>query len=270
MHWILLAASLTLFQESEEDCKKAVDAFGAAYRNAAEPARIAAISELGKHKCEKAVGILSQLLTGEAEKVRIAAAKALGTYDSAKAVEAAANAVSANLKDHEVLEALAKAIEDIDWEVGATILNPLLRKHDDKDILEALHVIVPVLGKLGSASSVDPLIKLLEHAENEGKGGGRVKGIRSRGNPQLAALKGPVDKALQAITGGTQSSSDKWEEWWKANSDRLAASSTAIYLCRATGKRWVEKAGEAIKCPFHDKPEKDGIQVKIVLREQKK
>jgi hypothetical protein len=175
-----------------------------------------------------------------------------------------ANAVAPNVKDHEVLEGLANAIEDLDWEVGATILNPLLKKHDDKVILEALHVIVPMLGKLGSESSVEPLIKLLEHAENEGK---RVKagGKRYTGNQKLAALKAPIDKALQAITGGNEASADKWGDWWKANRERLIAASTVVYRCKATGKRWGQKAGEPQECPNHDKPQKDGQPVKVKL-----
>jgi len=264
MKWFVLLAAMAYPEENEEECKKAVEAFRASYNNSVESARIDAVREVAKHQCEKTIGVLSQLLTGETPKVRIAAAKALGGYDHPKAVEAVAAAVLPNRDRHEVLEALAKALEDLDWEVGAAVLNPLLRKHDDMDILEALHIIVPVLGKMGSATSVEPLIKLLEHAENEGKRV-RVGGKRYAGNPRLAALKGPIDKALQQITGGDQSSSDKWDDWWKANRERLLAGATVIYRCKATGKRWGQRAGEPQECPNHDKPQKDGQPVKVKL-----
>lgn len=260
MMWLLASLALTCFQENEEECKRAMETFQAAYKNAGEAARISAVDGLSKHPCEKAIGTMSQILAGEAEKVRVAAAKVLGGLDHPKAVEAAANAVSLNLKNHEVLEALVKAIGELDWEVGATILNPLLRKHDDKDVLEALHIIIPTLGKLGSERSVEPLIALLKHAENESRGTRRLKG-----NQRLAALEGPIGKALEEITGGVESSRKKWEEWWKANRDRLIASSSAVYRCGITGKRWTQKSGESVKCPYHDKSEKGAVPVKVLL-----
>lgn len=267
MQWMVLAASLALSQESEEECKKAIDAFHAAFKGD-EQARIVAINGLAKHKCEKSVAALAPIVTGETEKVRIAAAKALGGFDDPKAVDAVAQAVIPNIKSHEVVEALARALEELNWEVGATVLNPLLSKHDDKTILEELHVIIPMLGKLGSASSVDPLIKLLEHAENEARGG-RVRGVRSRGNQKLAALEGPIRKALEEITGGVETSHKAWQAWWGQNSERLSAGATLIYRCKATGKRWDEKAGREPKCPYHDKPEKDGVLVSTRLVESK-
>ena len=97
-----------------------------------------------------------------------------------------------------------------------------------------------------------------------------MKGVRTRGNQKLAALEGPIRKALEEITGGVETSHKAWEAWWSQNRERLIAGATLIYRCKATGKRWEEKVGKEPKCPFHDKPEKDGIQVKVVLREQKK
>lgn len=265
MKGICVALLLALRQDADQDCKKALEDFRAAYRNAAEQARIGAVEKLGQHKCESAIGALAPILTGEAESVRIAGAKTLGTFDDPKAVVAVAQAVAPNINNHEVLEALTRALVDLDWEVGATTLNPLLSKHDDKDVLEALHVIVPMLGKLGSGTSVEPLIKLLEHAENERGGLRRVKG-----NARLAALEGPIRKALGEITGGTESTWKLWRDWWNQNRERLEKGATLVYRCQATGKRWAQKAGEAVKCPNHDKPVKDGVLVSSRLVERKK
>jgi HEAT repeat protein len=262
---LVLCALAVMPQESDEECKKAMDAFRVATRSAGEAAWVSAIDELGKHKCEKSIALLAPLLGGGYENSRKAAAKALGSFDDPKAVEALAEGVNANLKSHEVLEALAKAFEDIDWEIGVTRLNLLLGKHDDKDILEALHVIVPMLGKLGSSTSVEPLAKLLQHVENE-KGGLR----RQKGNTRLAALESPIRKALEEITGGVETTSKKWTEWWNQNRERLTAGATLIYRCKATGKRWSQKAGEALKCPYHDKAEKDGQLVTTRIVERKK
>jgi len=183
---ILLVLQPQEGKDVSDECKKALDAFRKAYAGADEAKRVEAVRELGNHRCGSCVSVLSGLLVSEADKVRITTAKVLGTLDDPKAVEAVAGAVLPNKDRHEVLEPLAKALEDLDWEVGATILNLLLKKHDDKDILEALHIIVPVVGKMVSTTSVEPLIKLLEHAENEGKRV-RVGGKRYAGNPRLAA-----------------------------------------------------------------------------------
>jgi HEAT repeat protein len=269
--WILILGVLIsppLFgqeiKEDPEDCKKALEAFRTQYKSGPEASRAAAASSLSKHVCPKAVDALAQLLAAEADTVRIAAAKTLGGFDLPKAVEALASAVPANSQRHEVLEAIAKAIETLDWEVGAESLNPLLGKHHDKDVLETLHVVVPVLGKIGSPTSVEPLIKLLEHAENEGKRV-RAAGVRAAGNPKMLALEAPIRKALQEITGATEATADKWDDWWKANRERALAGATPVYRCKAIGKRWAQKAGEPMACPFHDRPEKDGQLVKTRL-----
>lgn len=251
-------------KEDPEECLKTLEAFRLAYRSGADSGRAAAAGLLAKHPCPKSVEALSALLTGEVDSVRIAAARVLGGFDLPKALAAVAEAVPQNAQRHEVLEALAKALESLDWELGAETLNPLLPKHHDKDVLDTLHVVVPVLGKLGSPSSVEPLIKLLEHAENEGKRV-RAAGVRAAGNPKMQALEAPVRKALAEITGGSEQSADKWDAWWKANRDRLLAGANVVYRCRETAKRWGQKAGEAQECPFHEKPQRDGQVVKTRL-----
>jgi HEAT repeat protein len=271
MLWMLtLLLTAPIFVQSEapkedpEECKRTIEAFRLAYKTGGEPGRTAAVGLLTKHPCAKSVDALAPMLTAETDAVRIAAAKVLGGFDLPKAMEAVAAAVPPNSQRHEVLEALAKALETLDWEAGAETLNPTLSKHHDKDVLETLHVVVPVLGKLGSSSSVEPLIKLLEHAENEGKRV-RAAGVRAAGNPKMLALEAPIRKALQEITGGNEPTADKWDDWWKANRERLFAGATVVYRCRSTGKRWGQKAGEAQQCPHHDKAEKDGLVVKTSL-----
>ncbi len=271
MSWMLtlLLATPLLSQaegskEDPEECKKTLEAFRLAYKGGAESGRSAAVGLLTKHPCSKSVDALAPMLTAETDAVRIAAAKVLGGYDLPKAMEVVAGAVPPNSQRHEVLEALAKALETLDWEAGAETLNAILPKHHDKDVLNTMHVLVPVLGKIGSASSVEPLIKLLEHAENEGKRV-RAAGVRAAGNPQMLALEGPIRKALQEITGGSEPTADKWDDWWKVNRERLLAGATLVYRCKATGKCWGQKAGEAQHCPHHDKDEKDGVVVKTPL-----
>ncbi len=266
---ILLLGTVQVAGDDEKACLDALDVFRAGLRSASPAARAQAAMELARHKCPKAVAGLASLLTADVDSVRIAAAKSLGSFDDPKAVDAVAGAVAVNAQRHEVLEAMAKALEDLDWEAGALQLNPLLAKHHDKDILETLHVVVPVLGKLGSMSSVEPLITLLEHAESEGKRV-RAAGIRAAGNPKMAALETPIRKALQDITGGSQGTGDKWDDWWKANRDRLVAGATLTYRCKASGKRWGQKGSEVQECPFHDKQAKDGQVISVRLSSKSK
>lgn len=248
----------------EEECKDAFEAFRKAYVGKPEASRVQAVIELGKHGCEKAIHAIVTMLDGEALAVRAAAARTLGGSNDPHAVEALARAVPANAQNREVLAVLARALETLDWELGAEALNPLLGKHHDKDVLDALDVVVPVLGRLGSPSSVEPLIKLLEHAENEGRRV-RAAGVRAAGNPKMQALEAPVKKALKDITGGSETTADKWDDWWKTNRERLLAGMSVVYRCKATGKRWGERAGVTAECPFHDKPAKDGQPVKTKL-----
>jgi hypothetical protein len=250
--------------EDKEECKKALDAFHAALHGTSDAGRIAAVDALSKHKCPNSIAALAPLLVADSEAVRIATAKALGGMDQPKALEALTLAVPANENSRNVLDGLAKALQTMDWEAGAEPLNVLLAKYHEKGMIDDLRVIIPVLGSLGSQSSVDPLLRLLEHAENEGKGG-RVGKLRSAGNPKLVALEAPVKGALQAITGGNEPNYQKWKEYWHSNRDRLLASAVIVYRCKGTGKRWEQKASEPEVCPNHDKPEKDGQVVKTRL-----
>lgn len=267
--WMILWATLSptlgmqTVKEDEAECKKVQEDFRAAYRNKDEAGRAAVTSSFGSHGCGHCAGLLGQLLLSEAFSVRAAAARALGKMDAPKAVEVLAQAVEPNHEIPEVLDAIAKALQALDYEVGATILNPILKKLGEKEVVDALSVIIPVLGKIGSSTSVDPLIDLLQRAENEASGTGGRR--RLKGNAKIAALAGPARKALEEITGGREGSSKAWEAWWKAGRDRQMASATIVFRCASTGKRWSQKAGEAVECPGHDKPEKHGTVVKTKL-----
>jgi HEAT repeat protein len=252
--------------ESKEDCRKAVDEFHAAMKGAAEPGRVAAIDALAKHHCVPAVAALAPLLQSPEEPIRVAACHALGAMDLLEAVEAVvAELPSWESSKNNTFDAMLKALQTLDWEAGAEPLHGLLSKFHEKGMIDEMKPIIQTLGALGSSTSVAPLLQLLEHAENESNGG-RVGKTRSTANPKLKALEGPIRAALQSITGGNEPTYRKWKDWWQENRDRLIASAMVVYHCRLTGKRWEQKSGEAIACPYHDKPDKDGQVVKTKLR----
>jgi hypothetical protein len=183
--------------------------------------------------------------------------------DRAEAVEVLGAALPSWESSKNTMDAIIKALKMLDWESGAAPLNALLAKYHEKGLVDDLPLVIQALGSLGSSSSVDPLLKLLEHAETQSQSGGRM---RSTTNPKLKALAGPIRAALQAITGGNEPSYKKWHEWWQENRDRLIASATVVFQCRLTGKHWEQKSGEPMACPNHDKPEKDGQLVKTRLK----
>jgi hypothetical protein len=261
---LLSASRQELHDHSKEECKKVLDEFHAACRNSSEATRIAALNALSKHLCSVSISAIGNLLGSDADAVRLAAAKALGTMDHPKSLEVLSAAVSTSEANYPVLDAVVKALQVLDWEAGAEALNGLLSRFHEKGFLDPLHVIIPALGKLGSGGSVDPLITLLEHAENEGKAS-RTGKVRTGGNPKLAALEAPIKSALQQITGGSEPNYQKWKEWWRANRGDLQDKATLVYRCKSTGKRYTRKAGESDTCPNHEKPEKDGQLVKTLL-----
>jgi len=265
MIWTMLLLALQNGSaESKEEIKAALEQFKTAVHHNSDAARVAAIESLGKHHCQEAVAALAPYLTADTDAVRMAAAKAVGGIDHPASLEALSQALPANESSKTVFDAMVKALQTLDWEAGAEPLNALLTKYHEKGFLDELHVVIQALGSLGSQTSVDPLLRLLEHAENEGKGG-RAGKFRNAGNPKLLALEAPVKAALQAITGGNEPSYHKWKDWWGANRERLLASALLVYRCKATGKRWEQKAGEAPVCPNHEKPEHDGQVVKTRL-----
>jgi HEAT repeat protein len=252
--------------ESKEECKKAVDAYHEAMKGAAEAAKIVAIDALAKHHCLPAVAAIAPQLQAPEDQVRLAAIRALGGMDHQEAVEALVAVLpSWESAKNPTFDALLKAIQTLDWESGAEPLNGLLTKFHEKGMIDEMKPIIQALGSIGSATSVQPLLTLLEHAENESSAA-RVKGARSTANPKLKALEGPIRSALQSITGGNEPNYKGWHSWWPQNRERLMESATLVYHCKMTGKRFEQKAGEAMACPYHDKPDKDGQLVKTRLK----
>ncbi len=267
MVWVLAAVVLALQHqtpENKEECKTALLEFKAGIRQGAEAARTRAIETLGRHVCAESIAALAPHLSEDTEAVRVATAKTIAKMDHPKSLEVLIAALPASEPSKTLFDSVVKALQTLDWEAGAEPLNALLSKYHEKGMIDELHSVIGALGSLGSGTSVEPLLRLLEHAENEGKSG-RTGKFRSSGNPKLVALEAPIKAALQAISGGNEPNYHKWKEWWGQNRERLEASAVLVYRCKATGKRWEQKAGEAELCPHHEKPERDGQVVKTRL-----
>lgn len=190
--------------------------------------KIAAIQEAAKTEHEKVLKAIGDLLLSEADPVRIAAAAALGGADHPASADALAAAVLPNLRREEVLPAILKAIAELGWQTPAGRLNDMVGKVGDADVRAALPAVIDTLGKLGSPSSIDPLMDLLVKLENGG---------RRNPWPNEGPLRREAESALRTITGMDFRRVVDWQPWWSANQEILRQKMTRTFWVRKTQDR---------------------------------
>lgn len=226
---ILMALALALSPAQDD---KAVDdalkAFAADFKGD-DAARVAAVNALAATKHPKTASKLGSLLGAGPTQVRIAAAKALGDFADWKkpATNALIAGIAPNLKEVPVLDPVLESIAKLQ-EPGA--VPALVRYFEDKDVEIAKRAVAAV-GKLQSASGIDPLLATLGKNEkivksNSGGGVGYTDpasgaGVVMDGNTsqkmRAQALVQASNAALQAITGETHATHDAWSSWWAKN-----------------------------------------------------
>jgi HEAT repeat protein len=109
---------------------------------------------------------------------------------------------------------------------------PEVEKHFVKtDPLDIQKAAVMAAGKIRSASSIDPLIKLLKELEleaqqNGGRGAGKMKGLGGKGGggavkngnaadrDRASELLPSVRGSLGSITKANCQDAKEWEAWW--------------------------------------------------------
>jgi len=206
--------------------------------------KIAAIQEALKTEHEKVIKAVGEMLLTEADPVRVAAAGALSAVDHPASAEALAAAVLPNLRREDVHPAIFKAIGDLGWQTVAGRLNDLLPKVGDADTRAALPGTVAALGHLGSATSVDPLIDLLEKLENGG---------RRNPWPNEGALRRSAEEALRSITGMDFRKVTEWAPWWRSNQEILRNKVLRTY--------WVKKTQDRVDVAPAEKAPADSLLV---------
>ena len=254
--WLALAVA-----QSGQDDAKAIEEFRAAYRSADEDARVRAVDLLAGKGGARAVPVLSDLLGSGTERVRVAAARALGAYDDAAAVEAVGRALETNAKSTKIVDALVRALEEIDRESGAALLHALVRKHDRPEMFDAMAGVLRTIGKIGSAGSVEPLLDLLRHAEKESADTKMEDGRVVPGSARHVELQLAIQKSLREATGGRETRAKLWDAWWTENAKALLAARTYVFRCPDTGQRWEQKSADP-KCTRHDESRRHGELVK--------
>ena len=206
--------------------------------------KIAAIQEAVKTEHEKVLKAIGEMLLNEADPVRVAAATALGTADHPASADALAAAVLPNLRREEVLPSILKAIAELGWQSPAGRLNDLVSKVGDADIRAALPNVIDTLGKIGSPSSIDPLIDLLQKLENGG---------RKNPWPNEGPMRREAESALRAITGMDFRRAVDWQPWWTANQEILRQKMTRVF--------WVKKTQDRVDVSAAEKAPADAVLV---------
>ncbi len=206
--------------------------------------KIIAIQEALKTEHEKVIRVVGEMLLTEADSVRIAGAAALADVDHPASAEALSAALLPNLRREEVFPAICKAIGGLGWQSPAGRLNDFLSKVGDADTRAALPDAIRALGQLGSPTSIDPLIDLLEKLENGG---------RRNPWPNEGALRRSGEEALRSITGLDFRKVTEWAPWWRSNQE--------ILRNRLLRSYWVKKTQDRVEVIPTEKAPADAILV---------
>jgi len=206
--------------------------------------KIAALQEALKVEHEKVIKAVGEMLLVEADPVRIAGATALGAVDHPASAEVLMTALPPNLRREEVYPAILKAIGELGWQSAAARLNEMLSKVGDADVRATLPSVIATLGQLGAATSIDPLIDLLQKVEN---------GARRNPWPNEGQMRKAAEDALRSITGMEFRRVSDWEPWWRANQEILRNKVQRSY--------WVRKTQDRVEVSPAEKAPADSILV---------
>jgi len=227
----LLIVLAALVAPDEPEVNAALEKFKTDYKNKDLSARVAAVTELSKTQHDKVLLKLGALLVVDDKDVRIAAAKGFEEQkeNKKKASLELANALAPNVTLIPVAVTILEELGLLQEEASAPEVEKHFAKTDPLDIQKAA---VMAAGKIRSASSIDPLIKLLKELEleaqqNGGRGAGRMKGLGGKGGGGGAVKSGnaadrdrasellpSVRGSLGSITKTTCQDAKEWEAWW--------------------------------------------------------
>lgn len=212
---------------SEKDADEAVRKLRAGLSESSEGAQIQAVRAALLTRHERVIRTAAVALTAGSERLRIATALALGECDHPVSVELLAAALAPNAEYPPVTAAIASALGTLEWEFAAPALHELLRKMGDEDIRRAGPEIFAAIGRIGSASSVDPLLDFLH----------RVQTPKQKAWEDAPLLIKAAREALRRITGGKPEILSYFEDWWEENRAHLTANARRIWWLRETHER---------------------------------
>ena len=234
---------------SDKDADEAVKAFKAAIAKADAPARTAAAVLALETAHERVIRAVGELLTADTEDVRIGVANALADTDHPAAVEALVHALAASEKRPAVAAAIAAALGEQGGQAACPALEALLKRAGVDDVREFLPAAIESLGRLGSSTSVEPLLDLVRVFE-----GPRRVPWKGEGE-----IRRKAEAAIIAVSGAEGRNSRDVEAWWKTNGPSLKAGARKTW--------WLKKSGERIETGAADKAPADAILVATRLVE---
>jgi HEAT repeat protein len=216
--------------------------------------QMAALKEVGKCKHEKIIRAIASHLRAAHPDVAATASLQLGEQDNPLSADLLVAAIMPNEKRQVVLGAIFTTLGKLGYESASPILVKLLDKANDDDWKKVVEEAVNAVGRIGSASAVDPILDWRKRqAGGGGFGGGRWGrgggGGGGQGNQGGARIWQATDRALKSITGGDEETTADWEKWWKANRADLMAAATVTYRCNVTWERFDGAVGKKAPCP---------------------
>ena len=238
-----MLALILLMEVSDKEADDALKAFKAALAGADAAARTAAAAKALETPHERVLRAVGELLTSDVEDVRIGVANAMADVDHPAAVEALTHAIPANEKRPAVEAAIAAALGELGWQTACPALEALVKRVGVEDVREFLPAAIEALGRLGSPTSVDPLLDLVRLFEGP-------KRTPWKGE---AEIRRKAEAAVIAITGAEGRNAREVEAWYKANLPALRAGARRTW--------WLKKTGERTETGSADKPPADAILV---------
>jgi HEAT repeat protein len=217
--------SLLLLLGAPADDKAAEEAlarFKLSYASPSVVARAAAVSELARTPHEKILVRLAGILGSEAKEVKAAAARGLGGFSEFK--KQTLGVLMASLAPNEKEPEVEAAIYEALGKLGDPAVLPVLHKgFQDKDG-RAASAAVLAAAAIGSAASVDAILKELEDVEKINKqasGGGGVGGVSIPGGGGADPVKVRAKevakaclKAMQLVSKEKYTTFPEWKIWW--------------------------------------------------------
>lgn len=216
-----------LLQASDKEADEAVRTYRTALAGADAAGRRLAAQQALETAHERVIKAVADLLTGDVEDVRIGVAAALAEVDHPASVDVLVHALGPNEKRPEVVAALCAALVELGWQSACPALEALLRRVGAEEVREILPPVLDALGRLGSATSIEPLLDLIRVFEG----------------PRRAPWKGEkglqrkAEEALAAVAGYAAKNTREFDDWWKANRPSLLAGARKIWWSKKTGER---------------------------------
>lgn len=242
-----LAATLTVQDKTQPGAPNpdaVLKEFKQAYLKAKDSAsgRAAAVRDLGRAPHAKTLNALSQVLLGdgsgqEVPEVRIAAAETIGASFASVPNSWNPLARAAQIRDKKISEVRISSVKAMEQLAAPQSLKTLQDFVDDKPF-EMARYAVDALPKIPDRSSVPLLIKLLREVERVpegallpelpfngfGAGGLVADDARAEQNARRKVLLGPVQNALEALTGQDFKTYKEYQKWWSANGSSFQVS----------------------------------------------